>query len=126
MRPLLLPLMGKFDEHSLEKIINIYPHIIFLLKEQRINFSATFPMHNRYFSNGDKPLVALVKKNGYAKLNYQNKEFILKDGEFVFFDDNEPHSWVMEACDLDIFYYKQTCEIKNMMTKGDYCLDSFF
>jgi len=119
-----LPFIDRFGE-KLDEILNAYPNIQFLSQETREKFSGVFPMHNRYFSNGDKPLVALIKKSGFVELTYLNKKYLLQDGECVLFDDSEKHSWVMKNCDLEIFYYRQTCAI-NGIKNGDYCLDAFF
>lgn len=121
-----LPIIEKFSEANLSAVLAHFPQTEFINHETRSQFSATFALHTRYFSNGDKPLVALVKATGHAVLTYDGKDYILKDGQFVFFDDNVPHSWIMRNSELEIFYYRQVGSTHQAVRHGDYCLDEFF
>src|SRR5271170_4979986 len=121
---LALPIIEAYSAQNLQKLLLAFSDIIFLSKEERKNFSADFPLHNRYFSSGDKPLVAFVKLRGYAALRYLHSEFVLLDNQMIFFDDNIPHAWVMRDCDLHIYYYR--CEEKFLpIDTGDYCQDKY-
>lgn len=46
----------------------------FLGKETRTNHTANYPLHNRYFSNGDKPWVVLINTKNKMKLTYDGEE----------------------------------------------------
>ncbi len=120
------PWLGVFNEAVLSTLDERYGALQMLGQESRSNFSATFPVHNRYFSNGDKPLVLLVKHKGKVELCYNGENFVLGDKEFVFFDDTIRHSWVMNRCDLDIYYYRKSIADHVKITTGDYCLDNYF
>ncbi len=122
----MLPIIMPMSDANLHQVLAMFPGLTLLKHESREHFSAHFPRHNRYFSNGDKPFVALVKKRGQAVLRYGEQNFDLGDHEFVFFDDNVPHSWIMRNSDLDIFYYRQDATGKSDITDGDYCLDNYF
>lgn len=123
-----LPHVGRYNESLLQAYLGKqYKNLDFLKKEDRINFNGEFPEHNRYFSNGDKPLVALVNLKGTVHLNYENADYPIPEKHFVFFDDNAKHSWIMKNTDLEIFYYRQKCnEVNNPVFVGDYCIDSMF
>jgi hypothetical protein len=123
---LSFPIITSYTDDALKGALCQFPHTCLISKESRQNFNGNFPKHTRYFSNGDKPLVALIKQKGYVKLTYDGQDFILNDNEVVLFDDNVPHSWVMSSCDLTNFYYRQSGIIENAVTTGNYCLDSFF
>ena len=121
-----LPILDKFNGKTLEKILKHFPSIKFISKERRENFSADFPMHTRYFSNGDVPLIALVKHAGTAIINYNKQVYDMEDGCVIFFDDSEPHSWQFGNSQLDICYYRCGPMNSRIITTGDYCLDEFF
>ncbi len=97
---------------------------VLLSEETRKNHSANYPMHNRYFSNGDKPWVILVNTKNHMKLTYDGKEYIINENELVFFDDNVMHAWKMNNNDMTIYYYRAKSE--NPVTQGMYCLDGYF
>lgn len=122
------PLVIEFTEENFANILNRFQKIHLITTENRIDFSGEFPTHTRYFSNGDRPLVALIKQNGSAKLRYGkgNEDIIIPDRNLVFFDDSIPHAWVFNKCNLSIFYYRLTDNHKPGPTKGNYCLDDFF
>lgn len=121
-----LPFVAQFSESHLEKILKDFAQVEFLAIENRADFSGEFAMHTRYFSNGDRPLVALKNLSGEALFGYGADKYVeLLAGDFIFFDDSEPHSWVFKNCDLEILFYKlKTEEAGN--TSGDYCLDHYF
>ncbi len=121
-----LPIITKFNENSLSEILNSFAPATLLSIETRKDFTAKFPSHTRYFSNGDIPLVALINISGNALFGYDNKHFPLDIGDFVFFDDSKPHSWIFEDCNLKIFYYRFSNTKGIRITQGDYCLDSYF
>lgn len=122
-----LPIVAKFNEQELEKILNQFGPMQFQLKEKREDVSGDFPMHTRYFSNGDKPLVALINLSGLATFGYENdKGANILAGEFIFFDDSLPHSWRFQNCNLEIMYYRFSDPHDAGRTDGDYCLDNFF
>lgn len=121
-----LPFITSFNKTNFQSCLEKFPDLSLIHHETRQDFSADFPLHNRYFSNGDKPYVALVKTRGHVELIYDNAPHSLVDNEFVFFDDNIRHSWIMRNCDLEIFYYKQVVEQNERIFTGDYCLDDFF
>jgi hypothetical protein len=121
-----LPIIAIYNQANLDKCLRSFSYLQKIHQEVRTNFTANFALHNRYFSNGDKPYVVLVKKCGQIELIYNNKPYHLSDGEFVFFDDNVSHSWSMINCDLEIIYYQQVGDFANRVIQGDYCLDDFF
>lgn len=98
--------------------------VTFLLEEQRQDHSALYPMHNRYFSNGDKPWVVLVNLKNTIKLIYNHNEYIINAGELVLFDDNVMHEWQMTNNDMKIYYYRSKSE--QPVLTGTYCLDDYF
>jgi len=122
------PIVIEFKSENLTKILNQFQKIRLITTENRIDFSGEFPTHTRYFSNGDRPLVALIKQNGIARLLYGkgNEEILIPDRNFVFFDDSIPHAWVFNKCNLSIYYYRLTDNEKPGPTTGDYCLDDYF
>lgn len=122
------PIVVEFKSENLTSILNRFQKIQLITTEKRIDFSGEFPTHTRYFSNGDRPLVALVKQSGTAKLWYGTgtEEVVIPDHNFVFFDDSVPHAWVFKKCDLNIYYYRLTDNEKPASTTGDYCLDDYF
>lgn len=121
-----LPIIAKFHQYKLNEILKRFMAVKFLSSETRQNFTGEFPMHTRYFSNGDVPLVALINVFGDALFGYDNNHVHLSAGDFIFFDDSKPHSWVFKNCNLEIFYYRH-CDEKGMqITQGDYCLDNYF
>ncbi|OPZ24013.1 MAG: hypothetical protein BWZ03_00321 [bacterium ADurb.BinA186] len=120
------PIIMNYNPLQLANVVAQFSRVSLIAQESRRNFTAVFPLHNRYFSNGDKPLVALVKKSGYACLTYAGLDHVLGDEEAVFFDDNVPHSWVMKNCDLEIFYYRQAQGNYTPVCEGNFCLDSYF
>lgn len=122
------PIVMPFKSENLADILNRFQKIRLITTENRTEFSGRFPTHTRYFSNGDRPLVALVKYNGIAKLRYglEAEELVIPDYAFVFFDDSVPHAWTFNVCDLNIYYYRLTDDEKPAPTIGDYCLDDYF
>src|SRR5262245_17219952 len=118
-----LPIFAPFSDNKLHDILNRFVDVKLLSTETRENFSAEFPSHTRYFSNGDRPLVALVNVHGCAIFGYDSKhEICLADGDFVFFDDSKPHSWIFKNCTLEIFYYRVSDQNNCLVKEGDYCL----
>lgn len=97
---------------------------ILLATEMRENHTANYPLHNRYFSNGDKPWVILVNTKNNMILTYLDKEYIIQEGEFVFFDDNVMHAWEMKNNNMTIYYYRAKTE--HPIHHGTYCLDDYF
>lgn len=97
---------------------------ILIGKETRTNHTANYPLHNRYFSNGDKPWVVLINTKNKMKLNYDGIEYIINENDFVFFDDNVIHSWEMKNNDMTIYYYRAKAE--RPINQGTYCLDLLF
>jgi hypothetical protein len=93
-------------------------------KEARTNHSAQYPLHNRYFSNGDKPWVVLINTKNKMKLIYDGVEHIINENHFVFFDDNVMHAWEMQNNDMTIYYYRAKAE--HPIRQGTYCLDQYF
>lgn len=122
------PIITTFTSENLKNTLNAFQKIQLITTENRSEFSGEFPFHTRYFSNGDRPLVALVKHSGTAKLRYGsgNEDTIIPDQHFVFFDDSVPHAWVFNNCNLEIYYYRLTDTERPAPTKGDYCLDTYF
>jgi hypothetical protein len=96
----------------------------FLTEETRLNHTGSYPMHNRYFSNGDKPWVILFNTKNSMKLTYLNNEYLIQEGEFVFFDDNILHSWEMQNNDMTIYFYRAKTD--NPIKQGTYCIDTYF
>jgi hypothetical protein len=121
-----LPIVLEFKSENLLNILNRFQKIQLITTENRTEFSGAFPIHTRYFSNGDRPLVALVKHSGTARLRYGNEDVVLPDENFVFFDDSMPHAWVFNRCNLEIYYYRLTDTQRPAPTTGDYCLDNYF
>lgn len=119
-----LPKIAVFTTTNLDEMLNNFPSVQYLASEKRENFSGDFPLHTRYFSNGDRPLVALVNVRGDVRLNYNNNEFIIPEGAFVFFDDSVSHSWIFKNADVEIFFYRHTNTDAPAPCEGDYCLDS--
>jgi hypothetical protein len=122
------PMIIEFKCEILTSILNHFQKIKLLATENRTEFSGEFSTHTRYFSNGDRPLVALIKQSGVAILRYgiANKDLVIPDRNLVFFDDSVPHAWVFKKCNLDIYYYSVTDNEKTAPTTGDYCLDHYF
>ena len=122
------PILSEFKSENMIDTLNRFANIQLITKETRTEFSGEFPMHTRYFSNGDRPLVALVKHSGIAKLRYGsgNEDIVIPDQYFVFFDDSVPHGWVFNKCNLEIYYYRLTDTANPVPSTGDYCLDNYF
>lgn len=122
------PILTEFKNENLTNILNRFQKIQLITIENRTDFSGDFPSHTRYFSNGDRPLVALVKQSGTAKLWYghENEELEIPDGNFVFFDDSVPHAWTFNKCNLNIYYFRLNDNEKPAPITGDYCLDDYF
>lgn len=97
---------------------------VFLQEEQRTDHSAVYPLHNRYFSNGDKPWVVLVNIKNSMTLTYDENEYLIHEGELVLFDDNIMHSWQMNNNDMTIYYYRS--KSVHPVINGTYCLDGYF
>lgn len=108
------------DHKSLEKCKELLKDAEFICNEKRENHTAHYPLHNRYFTNGDKPFVILINKKNEMKLKYHDKTYTLKEGELVLFDDNVMHSWEMKNNDMEIFYYRAKAQTPIM--EGTYCL----
>ncbi|MFI5343896.1 MAG: hypothetical protein ACHQUC_06715 [Chlamydiales bacterium] len=113
--------MSNFELKNCEKKMN---QAVLLAEETRKNHTAHYSMHNRYFSNGDKPWVILVNTKNKMKLTYNDAEYIINEDELVFFDDNIMHSWEMNNNDMKIYYYRAKSE--NPVKQGTYCLDEMF
>jgi hypothetical protein len=111
----------KASNSNLKYCIELLGEIVFLGKETRINHTATYPIHNRYFSNGDKPWVILVNLKHTMKLTYDGIEYTIHENELVCFDDNIPHAWEMNENDIDIYYYR--AKNANSINQGTYCID---
>lgn len=122
------PIVVAFNSENLTSILDRFQKIRLITTEKRIQVSGDFPTHTRYFTNGDRPLVALVKQNGAAKFWYgtMKEGLIIPDQTLIFFDDSVPHSWSFEKCDLEIYYYRLTDDENLGSTTGDYCLDDYF
>lgn len=121
-----LPIISKYTISKLNAVIEHFSAIEPISMETRERFSGDFPVDTRYFSNGDHPLVALVKLSGDAKLRYDNEDFDIANGEFVFFNDSVPHSWYFNLANLEIFYYRYVNVDDPAPAFGDYCLDHYF
>ena len=126
--PIEFPIVTEFKYERLTSIINQFQVIKLIATENRIEFSGEFSTHTRYFSNGDRPLVALIKQSGVAILRYGviKKEIMIPDHSLVFFDDSVSHAWVFNKCNLEIYYYAVTDNENPASTTGDYCLDNYF
>ncbi len=122
------PIVHEFKSENVTTILNRFQKIQLIATENRTEFSGEFPIHTRYFSNGDRPLVALIKQSGTARLRYGigNEDIVIPDQNFVFFDDSVPHAWVFNKCNLEIYYYRLTDNERPGPTTGDYCLDNYF
>ena len=107
--------------YSKELLQNMIQNATFIRSEFRENHTASYPLHNRYYKNGDRPLVILVNKKNKMKLNYNQNEYILNEGDLVLFDDNVMHSWEMENNDMEIYFYR--AETNTPVTQGTYCID---
>lgn len=100
-------------------------HEVTLLKEEfRENHTGDYPLHNRFFSNGDKPWVIVVNLKNPLKLHYDGKDYLIQENELVLLDDNVMHSWVMRNNDLRILFYRAKSE--KPITSGTYCIDDYF
>lgn len=88
------PIVIPFKTENLTHILNHFQKIRLIMTENRIEFSGEFPSHTRYFTNGDRPLVGLVKQSRTAKFWYgaDNEELVIPDHALVFFDDSVPHA----------------------------------
>lgn len=121
-----LPVLTEFTDKNLTDLLKHFSGIQQITSENRSNFSGEFPTHTRYFSNGDRPLVALIKYSSKAILQYENKDIKIPDLFFVFFDDSVAHSWVFSICNLDIYYYRYINKEAPVSRTEDYCLDNYF
>lgn len=121
-----LPRFCAYSEEGLQNLKTQVQGLIFLERELRDGFAGEFPLHTRYFSNGDRPLVALVKHSGQAVFLSRSGGHSLEDGEMAFFDDSEPHGWSFQNATLEIFFFRQQEPPIEAATTGDYCLDDFF
>lgn len=97
---------------------------VLIAQEKRKEHTANYPLHNRYFSNGDKPWVILINTKNSMKLFYLDQEYIIQENELVLFDDNILHAWEMNNNDMTIFYYRAQTDIP--IKQGSYCLDDYF
>lgn len=122
MKPLIY--ISKATTDALKHCEKLMGQSVFLQEEQREGHSAIYPMHNRYFSNGDKPWVVLVNSKNTMKLIYDEEEYLINEGELVLFDDNIMHAWQMNNNDMTIYYYRSKSE--QPITVGTYCLDGYF
>ncbi len=123
-----LPHIDHYDEQKYQDFLAQYfSNLPLVFEEKRASFSGAVPLHNRFFSNGDKPLVGLVNCSGMVRLVYQEKTFEITEGDFVFFDDNAIHAWDFKDADVLIFYYRQRAvDLENPICSGDYCIDTLF
>lgn len=106
---------------ALEQCIKSLGEALFLGKETRTNHTATYPIHNRYFSNGDKPWVILINLKNTMKLTYDGAEYLIQEHELVCFDDNVLHGWEMSSNDMTIYYYR--AKTPRPINQGTYCID---
>jgi hypothetical protein len=109
------------SDSTLKHCIELLGETVFLGKESRTNHTATYPLHNRYFSNGDKPWVILVNLKNTMKLTYEGMEYTIEENELVCFDDNVPHAWEMKGNDMRIYYYRGQSAAS--VNHGTYCID---
>ncbi|STX37488.1 hypothetical protein [Legionella feeleii] len=115
------PSITQSSDSALKHCIESLGEIVFLGKETRTNHTAIYPMHNRFFSNGDRPWVILVNFKNTMKLTYGDKEYTIHENELVCFDDNIPHAWEMNGNDMTIYYYRAKSAVP--VTQGTYCID---
>ncbi|MBX9977860.1 MAG: hypothetical protein K2X98_06440 [Alphaproteobacteria bacterium] len=113
--------ISQLSQKTLKDAIESLGDAIFLGEETRINHTATYPMHNRYFSNGDKPWVILVNLKNKIKLTYDGIEYTLHENELVCFDDNVMHAWEMNNNNMTIYYYR--AKSASSVNQGTYCID---
>jgi hypothetical protein len=116
--------IGKVSINTIKDCEQKMQQSIFLGEEKRKKHTANYPLHNRYFSNGDKPWVILVNARNIMKLTYGNEEYVINEGEWVFFDDNIMHAWEMKDNDMTIYYYRAKTDAP--IKQGMYCLDGYF
>lgn len=109
------------SDDALKQCIESFEQVVFLGQESRTNHTATYPLHNRYFTNGDKPWVILVNLKNTMKLIYDSVEYIIHANELVCFDDNIPHAWEMSGNDMVIYYYR--AQSTDPINRGTYCID---
>lgn len=114
----------KASQNAISECQQIMQEATFIADEARSNHTASYPLHNRYFSNGDKPWVILINTKNSIKLIYQAKEYIIQEGELVLFDDNVMHAWEMNNNNMTIYYYRAKTDTP--ITHGTYCLDDYF
>ncbi len=112
------------NDEAIEHCEQLMGKATLLQEEKRKDHTAVYPMHNRYFSNGDKPWVILVNHKNTMMLKYNENEYVINQGELVFFDDNIMHEWQMNNNDMTIYYYRSKSE--QPVTAGTYCLDGYF
>ena len=117
-------LITQLSESAIMECESKMINAVLLFEETRNNHTADYPMHNRYFSNGDKPWVILINNKNTMKLNFDGNDYTIYENELVFFDDNIMHAWEMKNNDVKIYYYRAKSE--NPVMKGSYCLDEFF
>lgn len=122
MKPTIL--IKKASIEALRACEELMGQAVLVSEEVRTNFTASFPTHNRYFSNGDKPWVVLVNNKNTMVLTYDEKEFHINEDELVFFDDNVMHAWEMNNNDMTIYYYR--AQSTQPIVSGTYCLDDYF
>lgn len=122
MKPIIY--ITKATTDTLKHCEKLMGQAVFLQEEQRHGHSAIYHMHNRYFSNGDKPWVVLVNHKNTMKLIYNENDYVINEGELVLFDDNIMHEWHMNNNDMTIYYYRTKSE--QPVIKGTYCLDEYF
>ena len=123
-----LPYIHSYSKEAYKIFIKAsFDDLPLISSEKRSNFHGSFANHNRFFSNGDKPLVGLINFKGIVHLTYEDNFYEVHEGSFVFFDDNVKHSWLMQSAHLEVYYYRQSVNnVLNPVYNGDYCLDSFF
>ncbi|MGE3317810.1 MAG: hypothetical protein AB7I18_00830 [Candidatus Berkiella sp.] len=97
---------------------------VLIAQEERKEHTANYPLHNRYFSNGDKPWVILINTRNSMKLFYLDKAYVIQENELVLFDDNILHAWEMNNNDMTIYYYRAKTDTP--IKQGNYCLDDYF
>ncbi len=109
---------------AVEACKNKLSQAIFLAEETRNQHTAIYPLHNRYFSNGDTPWVILINTKNEMKLHFDGEDYLIQENQLVMFDDNIFHAWEMHNNDLIAYYYRATSE--KPVTRGTYCLDNYF
>jgi len=121
-------LFRHFDEPKDEKgsTLDLDALFVYITSEERTIFSGDFPLHTRYFSNGDRAVVRLHKLSGEAHYFDSNLKIELPDQGTIIFDDGLPHGWHFKNSHLKIDYYREKNPSTPASKSGDYCLDHYF